>query len=303
MSHVLDRSDSQQRLGMVAMIVAMGLLPVGDAISKLLTEVAAPFDVSVWRITAQAICFVPVALWYRRQLSGRVLSVPAALSALCISTVMVCLISAFRSMPIATAIAIFFVEPLLLTLLSWPLLGERPGPRRFVAVGLGLIGALIVIRPNFAAFGPVALFPLMAALAYALNMVVLRRATRTRPALAVQIGATFIAAAGMLAVSGLGRLMGREGSDLVRAEPWVWLAVVSAGALAALTFLLIAHAFSKAEASHLAPLQYLEIVGATLVGLIVFGEFPDALTWLGTAIILASGIYVFRRERIRADQS
>jgi drug/metabolite transporter (DMT)-like permease len=149
-------------------------------------------------------------------------------------------------------------------------------------------------------FGPVVLLPALGALAYALNMIVARRATRVRSALTFQLGATFCAAGLLLAALGLSSLFGREATSLFDAPGWALWAVLGAGALAAVTFLLITFAFSRTEASVLAPLQYLEIVGATLVGFLVFGDFPDALTWLGTAIILASGIYVFHRER-KAD--
>ncbi|RNF34809.1 EamA/RhaT family transporter [Paracoccus methylarcula] len=282
---------------MLAMIAAMGLLPIGDAIAKLLTGIASPFEVSVWRIAMQALFFIPVAILWRRRLKGSLLSRPALLSGALFAVTMICLVSAFQKMPIATAIAIFFIEPLLLTLLAWPFLNERPGPRRFVAVGVGLIGALIVIRPNFAVFGPVALFPVGAAIAYALNMIVLRRATRDHSALTLQIGATFCAAIGLLTLHAGGVMLGQEATSLADAPGWTLPALICAGGLLAVTFLLITHAFSKVEASLLAPFQYLEIVGATIVGLIVFGDFPDALTWLGTAIILGSGIYVFHRER------
>lgn len=290
-----DQSDTRQ--GMLAMIVAMGLLPIGDAIAKLLTGIATPFDVTTWRVGMQALFFVPIALFMRHRLTGPLLSWPAVISGVLFAAVMICLVSAFQKMPIATAIAIFFIEPLLLTLLAWPFLGERPGPRRIAAVAVGLIGALIVIRPNFAVFGPVALFPVGAAIAYALNMIVLRRASRTRSALSLQIGATFSAAIGMLVLAAGSIVLGRKAVSVFDTPGWVLPALIAAGALLALTFLLITFAFSKVEAGLLAPFQYLEIVGATVVGFIVFGDFPDLLTCLGTAIILAAGIYVFHRER------
>ncbi|MCO8145331.1 DMT family transporter [Rhodovulum tesquicola] len=284
--------------GMVAMSAAMILLPVGDALVKLLTGTVAPLEVTFWRLAAQVLWLVPVAVLLRRQLLGRMFSPVVALNGLLMTLTLVSLISAFAAMPIATAIAIFFVEPLLLTLLAVPLLGERLGPRRLVAVGVGLIGAMIVIRPSFAAFGPAALFPLVAALAYALNMIVLRRATATRTALTVQLGASIYGALAMgLMLAGLWAA-GRIELAMVGAPGWHWAAILGAGATAITAFVLIAEAFRRAEAGLLAPLQYLEIVGATVVGYLVFGDFPDALTWLGVAIILGSGLYVIHRGRV-----
>lgn len=294
-----QRADLDKRLGMAAMCLAMVFLPLGDAVSKSLTAYATPFEVTVWRTLAQAVFFLPAALILRRHLQGSVLSLASLLSAALILTVTLSLITAFATMPIATAIAIFFVEPLLLTLLAGPFLGEVPGWRRYAAVAVGLVGALIVIRPNFVAFGPVVLLPLLASVAYALNMIVMRKATRHRSALSFQFGASLIAA-GLAALVLLAA--GLAGADLagIGALPgWGLWAIAGSGALAMVTFLMITFAFSKVEASLLAPFQYLEIVGATAVGYVVFSELPDGMTFLGTAIILASGVYVFHRERVR----
>lgn len=291
------RGDLEKGRGMAAMCLAMALLPMGDAISKLLTGIAPPFEVTLWRSVAQAAIFVPVAVAMRRRFPGALFTLPALLSGGLIVIVLMCLITAFQTMPIATAIAIFFIEPLLLTLLAGPFLGEVAGPRRYAAVGVGLVGALIVIRPNFAVFGPVVLLPALGALAYALNMIVVRRVTRRLSPLTFQFGASFCAAGLLLAALAVSAALGRTPVSLLEAPRWALWAVLGAGALAALSFLLIAYAFSRAEASVLAPFQYLEIVGATAVGFVVFGDFPDAMTWLGTAVILASGAYVFHRER------
>ena len=285
------------RHGMGAMCIAMALLPMGDALSKLLTAVASPLEIGMWRTVVQASLFVPMALVLRRQLRGPMFTLEAFVSGALLGLVLVCLVTAFQTMPIATAISIFFMEPLLLTLLAGPLLGEVAGPRRYAAVGVGLIGALIVIRPNFAVFGPVVLLPALAALAYALNMIVVRRGTQTSSALSFQVGATVCAAGLLLAVAAAVSALGSDRFVLLGGPGWALWAVLGAGALSALTFLLIAVAFSRTEASILAPFQYLEIVGATLVGFAIFGDFPDAMTWLGTGIILASGFYVFHRER------
>ncbi|ETX13457.1 hypothetical protein OCH239_10440 [Roseivivax halodurans JCM 10272] len=285
-----------KRSGMAAMVLAMALLPVGDAISKSLTSVIPPFEVTLLRTLAQAAFFLPAAWVMRRHLSGPIFSRASLASAALIVTVLYALITAFEVMPIATAISIFFVEPLLLTLLAGPFLGEVPGPRRFAAVGVGLVGALVVIRPNFAEFGPVVLLPLLAALGYALNMIVVRKARGGQSPLSFQFGASLLAAALLLSIEAA-RLAIGIAPDLPVLPDWTVYAVLAAGALSTVTFLLITFAFSRVEASLLAPFQYLEIVGATLVGFLVFGDIPDAVTFLGTGIILSSGIYVFHRER------
>ena len=91
--------------------------------------------------------------------------------------------------------------------------------------------------------------------------------------------------------------VGRFEWTAISAPLWIWPLFAVMGVISGATFLLIAEAYKLAPASVLAPTQYFEIVGATILGYLVFGDFPDALTWVGTAIILASGLYVFQRER------
>ncbi|MEN9059791.1 DMT family transporter [Ponticoccus litoralis] len=284
------------------MAVAMFLLPLSDTLSKLLTEKLSPTDVATARVLAQAAFLLPAAVLMRRRLRGAMFSPVVALSGLLVMITLVSLISAFAVMPIATAIAIFFVEPLILTVLAGPLLGETVGPRRLAAVGAGLVGALIVIRPG-AEFETAALLPLLAATSYALNMIVLRRASRSRSGLTVQCGATIYACLGLVALS-----LGLRAAGIVPPAPGAlatadWALILGSGLLAAGSYVLIAEAFRHAEAGLLAPFQYLEIIGATAAGFLVFGDFPDRMTWLGIAVILASGLYVVYRERARAPTS
>ncbi|SIS88713.1 DMT family transporter [Phaeovulum vinaykumarii] len=290
---------SGSNTGMVFMALAMLLLPAGDTFAKILTGVMGPVEVTMWRLLAQGLCLLPIVVLLRRRLRGAMFSPVVALSGLLVMITLTSLVTAFSVMPIATAIAIFFAEPLILTLLAGPLLGEVAGPRRYAAVGVGLVGALIVIRPGFSEFGLATLLPLVAATAYALNMIVLRRACATRSGLTVQCGATVYAALGMVGV-----VCALSAADVVELAPltrpaWTWGAILGCGAFAAASFVLIAEAFRHAEATALAPFQYLEIVGATAAGFLVFSEFPDGLTWLGVAIILGSGAYIVHRERQR----
>ena len=290
---------STMNTGMVFMALAMLLLPVSDTFAKILTGVMGPVEVTMWRLLAQGLCLLPIVVLLRRRLRGAMFSPVVALSGLLVMITLTSLVTAFSVMPIATAIAIFFAEPLILTLLAGPLLGEVAGPRRYAAVGVGLVGALIVIRPGFSEFGLATLLPLIAATAYALNMIVLRRACATRSGLTVQCGATVYAALGMVGV-----VCALSAADVVELAPltrpaWTWGAFLGCGAFAAASFVLIAEAFRHAEATTLASFQYLEIVGATAAGFLVFSEFPDGLTWLGVAIILGSGAYIVHRERQR----
>ena len=286
--------------GIALMIVAMALLPVGDTLAKLLTGAMPPAEVVLWRFGFQSATLAALALILRHRLRGAMFSPVLVLSGLCSVVTMTGLVGAFAVMPIATAIAIFFVEPLILVLLAAPLLGEKVGPRRYAAVAVGFVGALVVIRPGFEGFTPAALLPLMAATGYALNAVILRSAPASRSAPTIQTGAPLYAALIALGLFGVMALAGGPGLVAPSAPGWVWGVLPLAGLVSAATFLLIAEAFRRSEAGLLAPFQYLEIVGAVLLGYLVFGDLPDMATVLGTAIILGSGGYVVHRERAAA---
>lgn len=290
------RARLQANSGLICMILAMLLLPVGDTFAKLLTGAMDPLAVTMWRLLAQGLFLVPVALVMRKRLKGAMLSPAVMLSGALLAVSLTSLIHAFSVMPIATAIAIFFVEPLILTVLAGPLLKEYAGPRRLIAVGVGLVGAMIVIRPGYSVYGWATLLPLLSACAYALNMIVLKRASGTRSALTMQCGATLTASSIVVVAAGLMSVLGGVDLAPLVSDGWAWGAILASGGMAALSFLLIAEAFRRDDATALAPFQYFEIISATVLGLVVFKTFPDSLTVLGIAIILGSGLYVFHRE-------
>lgn len=288
-SHALSRS------GMAIMVLAVTIVPIGDALSKSLTSQLSSFEIAFWRFGFQLAVLALVLLLLRRRLEtgpwGLIL-LGGATSAITLSA----LIGAFVTMPIATAIAIFFIEPLVLTVLSALLLGERTGWRRYLAVAVGLFGVLVVIRPSWDIFGWASLLPVAAALAFALNAITMRKLSAHMSSVSIQFWFTAVALVLLgvgLTVFGRFELVSADGLDL--SGPWAQFLLM--GALSAFTFFLFTEAFRRTAASTLAPFQYLEIVGATVVGYVAFGDFPDFWTWVGTGIILAAGLYVFHRER------
>ncbi len=287
---------SSAETGMALMAVAMLLVPGLDAIAKTLTATLAPAQIAWGRFLFQTLAILPV-LWF----SGRAIRTSRPLlhgaRGLLLAGALLLIIWAFQYLPLANAIAIFFVEPLILTLLSAAFLGERIGPRRLAAVAVGLIGALIVIRPNWAVFGWAAVLPLGAAVCFAGYLALTRHSGDSEHPLAMQLWAGAAATLGLTVVIGLGNGTGIGPLDPVLPEPGEWALLVGLGAFSATTHVMLAFAFRFAEAGILAPFQYLEIISATLLGLLFFGDFPDAMTWMGTALIVAAGLYVFLRER------
>jgi drug/metabolite transporter (DMT)-like permease len=280
--------------GVALMAGAMFVAPVMDMLAKLLTDTMSPGAIGLGRFLAQSLILLPFVLAMGQW--GR----PTRLHVLAgvfLGAALLSINAALKHMPIANALAIFFVEPLILTLMSAAILGERLGWRRLSAVAAGLVGALIVIRPNIAAFGPAAVYPLITAVCFAGYLLITRIMTRRGERVALQF---WIGIFAMLALA-LAVAIGTRFDAPVLAFSWpgqreiMFLSII--GLLAAISHQMIAHAFARAEAGVLAPLQYLEIFSAVLIGWLVFGDFPDRLTWFGTAIIIGAGIYVFYRER------
>jgi drug/metabolite transporter (DMT)-like permease len=208
-----------------------------------------------------------------------------------------CFFYALQFMAVADAIAIFFVEPFILTLLGGLLLGEAIGASRYIACTVGFAGALLVVRPSFQDVGAIAMLPLATAFLFAFYMILTRRmATRMHP---ITLQAYTGIAALVLAVPVLALL---NGSGLAQFDSeWpaareAWL-LVGLGLCATISHICISFALKFAPASTIAPVQYLEIVTATAFGFWIFGDLPDTMAFCGIALIVASGFFVFLRER------
>lgn len=292
--------------GMALMAFAMLLVPGMDAIAKVLAADLSPFQVTFFRFFVQTVILAAVlALLSRRRpvLVPRAAVPKLALAGAFMGLAVGFLFWSLAYLPLANAVAIFFVEPLVLTVFSALFLRETVGWHRLSAVAVGLAGALIVIRPNWELFGWVAVLPLLAAVFYAAQMTVIRSIAVGLDGLRVQAYGGGFAALFL----GVALLLG-HGADLpmfawVAPPPAVWGLILGLGLLSVVSHLMITTAFGMTQASILAPFQYLEIIAATALGYVIFGEFPDALTWLGTAIILGAGIYVFHRERRQARRA
>lgn len=298
----MTNAHANPKLGMILMISMATLLPVMDTIGKYLTDFLSPGTVALFRFVLQATLFMAL-LGLRRNLAlPRAQWKTLALLGALICIVMMSLMLGLSVLPLATFIAIFFVEPLILVFFSIIFLGEKVGWRRITACCVGLLGALIIIRPNYATFGVYALMPVITAICMAGYFTVTKQLQGKMDGIAVQGWATLFGTGFLAAAMLVGHLSGFE--DMAFALPqgihWAWLTL--SACIGVLAYVLIAEAFKRAPASLLAPFQYLEIVAATILGYFVFNDFPDAITWLGIAIILGSGLYVFYREQNTMDE-
>ena len=212
-------------------------------------------------------------------------------------------------LPLAEATAIFFVSPLVITVLSVIFLKEKVGRWRWFAVFAGLAGALVIIRPGTSAFQIAALFPILAAISYAILHILTRKIGKTEKAstLAFYTQLVFIVVS---ATIGLVAGNGQFTTDIhpsieFLTRAWIWppadefAVMLTIGVLSATGGYMISQAYRQCEAALIAPFEYVALVLAIIWGISIFGEWPDGVAWLGIALILASGLLVLWRENVK----
>ncbi len=210
------------------------------------------------------------------------------------------------AMPLAEAVAIFFVSPLLITVFSVVFLGETVGPRRWAAIGIGLLGVVVVLRPGTSTFQFAALLPLTGAFGYATLHTLTRKlgTTESAAALTFYIQITFIAVAGTIGLGlGGGQYAGWDNASLeffFRAWTWPgprdWVILVVLGLCSVGGGYFISQAYRLSEAALVAPFEYIAMPLAVLFGMLLFDEWPDLFAWSGILLIVGSGLFLIWRE-------
>lgn len=272
------------------MLAAMAILPVIDVFAKKLGQAGLPILIVVWaRALFGGLMTLPFALRAEgaqafrpaqplRQLARAVLLFGATFL----------FFQALKHLPIADALAIFFVNPLVIVILSALALREKVGPRRWAAVAVGFIGTLVIIRPGLVEVNPGTLYALGAGVALGSYFVMTRAMAGVADAMVLNFQTSAIGAA-----------------LITLALPFLWISptlqqwamLAALGVIATLGHVLITKAYEHGEASLLAPLAFTEIIMATLLGWWFFGDLPDGWTVLGVTILIASAVYISVRER------
>ena len=289
----------RQRRGMLLMLAAVALFALMDAGLKTLSAHYPPFQVAALRgLSSLPIVFAWVVLTTGPATLLRVRWPLHLLRGVLGITMMASFVYALKRLPLSTAYSIFFVAPLLITALSVPILGEHVGPRRWTAIAIGLLGVLVVLRPTGEGLlvdGKVSLAGvavLVAAVGYSVSAITVRVIARSDSTQAI----TFWLLA--LMALGAGALAVPDWVPLQAGDAWLIGGIGVAGALGQYT---ITEAFRLGEASLIAPLEYTALVWGVALDLALWGVLPDAVTWIGAAIIIASGLYLLRRERVHAE--
>jgi drug/metabolite transporter (DMT)-like permease len=198
---------------------------------------------------------------------------------------------ALQYLQLTETVSIMFATPLLVALLAGPLLGEWAGPRRLAAIGVGFLGVLVVTRPGFG-LHPAAFLSLTGAVCYALYSIA------TRVLAGSDSSATTMFYSGLAGVLLVAPVVPWVWS--VPASGLVWLMMIVLGAMGAFGHWLLILAHARAPAPVLAPFIYTQIIWMIALGFLVFGDLPDGWTLAGSAIVIASGLYLLYRERVRA---
>lgn len=227
---------------------------------------------------------------------------------LCVVFANLCFFLGLAALPLAEAVAIFFVSPLLISVASVVFLGESVGPRRWAAIFVGLLGVLIVLRPGTAAFQPASVLPLLAALGYAGLHTLTRRIGGTEGATAMifYVQLTFIGTSAVIGLAlGHGAFAGSGDPSLeFLFRGW---SVPSARDLAIMAFVglasagggyAIGQAYRLSEAALVAPFEYAAMPLSVFWGYVVFDELPDAVAFAGISLILLAGLTLVWREAI-----
>ena len=271
--------------GLLLMVAAqMLVMPTSDAVVKYLVLGLPAIQLAWARFFFNLVLLAPAALWlHRRRAFAPAHPRLQLLRGGLVVAANLFFIAGVRVVPLADALAITFVAPLAVAVLSPVVLKERVGPVGWAAAALGFVGALVIIRPGLAGFSLAALLPLAAGLAFGSYLLVTRKLAGTTPPLVTQ---TATAATGAVITTAL--------------LPFAWMPpdalqfslMLVIGCGSCIGHLLITAAHEHAPAATLAPLTYLSIVSAAGLGYLLFGDWPDALTWTGAAIVITSGLAI-----------
>lgn len=277
-------------VGVACMVAATLLFAVFHAIAKWLSNDYDPFQIAFFR---GVFGLLPLALLLYRarghgfeHLASRRIDLQIARGTLGLGSI-VCFILAFRTMPLADVLAISYATPVLVTVMSIPLLGERVGLHRGGAVLVGFLGIVLIVQPGTGVFDTSALLAMLGACLYALMMLVTRKLGHVDSSLCTMLHVTVF----YIVVCGL--LLPFVWTPPTPAD---WLLLAAIGFVSGGGLFFFIRAFYHGEAATIAPFDYTGMLWAIILGFLLWGDLPGWLTLCGMAIVVISGLYIMHRE-------
>lgn len=281
------------RLGIFLLCAGVAFFGIGEACVKTL---AAEYDILqvVWaRYVFHALVFL--AIFSRSGIINQMKTSRPFLHIARSITLMIGTVSFFTALiylSLPEAVAINFVAPLLVTALSIPFLGEKVGPRRWAAICVGFLGVLVIIRPGLGVMHWAAFLPLITAISYAGYQIMTRIAGRTED---TKTSLFWTSTVGVIVMSCIVPFVWKA------PDATAWLIMVTTGAVFGFGHYLLIRAFEVAAVSTLSPFLYTQIIWVTIISIVVFDQFPDQFSILGTAIVIGSGLYIWHRESLERN--
>jgi len=273
------------------MLIGMFMFSAADMHSKYLTTDFHPIQISWFRQLGLFVGVLFILGFHGKsilQTQQPVLQIGRGALAVCSSGLL--FVFAVKYVPLADAVAASFVAPFFLTIMGATLLGEKVGIRRWSAVLVGFLGALVIVRPGMGVIHPAVMLVVLAAACYAARQVIGRLLADTDKTITTiaytSLTATFIISLPL---------------PFVWHWPEIgfhWLVLISMAVLSGIGEVMVVRSLVVAEAAVVAPVHYSLIVWGTIYGFFIFDQLPDLWTCVGTAIIVAAGFYTFQRDRV-----
>ncbi len=298
----------EHRLKAAAFVMAaVGFASAQDAIVKSMTGSFPAYEA----VLIRGLVGLPIlAVWLALTQGFRVLATPyiwpMILRGLVLCSAYLAFILSIAAMPIANAVSIYFTMPFFVAALAGPFLGERVPFYRWMAIVAAFVGVLIMVRPGSSAFEPASFLALYSAFGYAVGQMMGRHYSQKVPPLAlanIQNWVYLAVAIVMFIVFGVMgvQLSGHKSLEFLSRPP-VWPSandmalLVTMGVFAAVASVLFTFAYKNAQSSFVAPFEYTAMIWAVSFGVTLFGDFPDALTWIGMAVVVVAGLMMMWRD-------
>jgi drug/metabolite transporter (DMT)-like permease len=289
---------SQQRTGLILALMGFALLSVGDAIAKSMSGDWPGTAIGALRYIAGSIGLWAI-LWWREGRAG--FRIPRPLlhvgRGATVAFGSACFFVGLHYMPLAEATVISFTNPLITAVLSALFLREAAPKAAWATTAMALVGVVIVVRPSFAHLGFAALLPLATAFLMASMMILNRKVAGTAGLILMQFLMSAIAVPFLLGIAIAGHFSGIAGLAVTMPTPMIIAKCCAMAVSATTAHALIYAATERASAALVAPMTYVQLIAAVVIGWAAFGDVPDAATYVGATLIIGGGIYLWHSRR------